>query len=154
MVVPRLGVISELQLPATATAKRDLSCICDLHHSSRHCQILNPVSEARDRTRNLMVPSRICFCCTTTGNASCPDLESAISPPEPQKRSGKGTITIRKWKGVPVVVQQKQIRLGTMRLWVRSLASLSGLRIWRCHELWCRSQTHLRSDVAVAVAVV
>ena len=30
---------------------------------------------------------------------------------------------------VPVVVQQKQICLGTMRFWVRSLASLSGLRI-------------------------
>ena len=25
-----------------------------------------------------------------------------------------------------------------MRTWVRSLASLRGLRIWRCHELWCR----------------
>ena len=30
--------------------------------------------------------------------------------------------------GVPVLVQGKQIRLGTMRLWVRSLALLSGLR--------------------------
>ena len=29
--------------------------------------ILNPLSKARDRTRNLMVPSRICFRCTTTG---------------------------------------------------------------------------------------
>ena len=27
----------------------------------------------------------------------------------------------------------------SMRMRVRSLASLSGLRIWRCHELWCRS---------------
>ena len=56
--------------------------------------------------------------------------------------------------GVPVMVQQKQIWLGTMRLWVRSLASLSGLRIRRCWELWCRSQTRLRSGVAMAVAVV
>ena len=29
-------------------------------------------------------------------------------------------------------------RLETMRLWVRSLASLSGSRIWHCHELWYR----------------
>jgi len=29
---------------------------------------------------------------------------------------------------VPIVAQQKRICLGTMRLWVRSLASLSGLR--------------------------
>ena len=28
-------------------------------HSSRQCQILNPLSEARGRTHNLMVPSRI-----------------------------------------------------------------------------------------------
>ena len=38
-----------------------------------------------------------------------------------------------------------------MRTWVRPLASLSGLRIWRCHELWCRSQTQLGSHVTVAV---
>ena len=40
------------------------------------------------------------------------------------------------------MAQQKGIRLGTMRLWVPSLASLSGLRIWRCCELWCRSHRH------------
>ena len=38
------------------------------------------------------------------------------------------------------MVQRKQIPLGTMRLWVQSLASLSGLRIRHCRELWCRSQ--------------
>ena len=36
---------------------------------------------------------------------------------------------------------------------VRSLASLSGLRIWHCRELWCRSQVQLGSHVAVAVSV-
>ena len=46
---------------------------------------------------------------------------------------------------------QKRIRLGTVRLWVRSLASLSGLRIWHCRELWRRSQMRLGSCVAVAV---
>ena len=30
-------------------------------------------------------------------------------------------------------------------------ASLTRLRIQGCRELWCRSQTRLRSDVAVAV---
>ena len=39
-----------------------------------------------------------------------------------------------------------------MRMWVWSLASLSGLGIQHCHELWCRSQTQLGSDVAVAEA--
>ena len=67
--VPRLGDESELQLPsyATAAATPDLSCICDLHHSSRQCQILNPLTEAWDQTCNLMVPSQIRFCCATTG---------------------------------------------------------------------------------------
>ena len=49
------------------------------------------------------------------------------------------------------MVQWKRIQLGTMRLQVLSLASLSGLKIRCCHELWCRSQTWLGSDVAVAV---
>ena len=56
----------ELQLPAyaTATVTRDPSHICDLHHISQQRQLLNPLNKARDQTRNLMVPSRICFHCT------------------------------------------------------------------------------------------
>ena len=49
------------------------------------------------------------------------------------------------------MAQQKRIRLGTKRLRVQSLASLSGLRIWGCHELWCSLQMRLRSGVAVAL---
>ena len=52
---------------ATATTTQDPSCVCNLHHSSRQCQILNPPSKARNLTRNLIVPSWICFHCTTTG---------------------------------------------------------------------------------------
>ena len=33
----------------------------------RQCQILNPLNEARDRTRNIMVPSQICFSCAMMG---------------------------------------------------------------------------------------
>ena len=54
--------------------------------------------------------------------------------------------------GVPIVAQQKRIQLVIVRLWVRSLALLSGLRIQRCRGLWCSSQMQLRSRVAVAVA--
>uniref|UniRef100_A0A4X1VDC6 Uncharacterized protein n=1 Tax=Sus scrofa TaxID=9823 RepID=A0A4X1VDC6_PIG len=69
MEVPRLGVQSERQLLATATATAmwDPSRVCELHHSSQQRQILNPLSEARDRTLNLMVLSRICFRCAMTG---------------------------------------------------------------------------------------
>ena len=61
--IPRLGVKLELQLLAytTAIATSDSSCICDLHHSSWQCWILNPLSEATDRTHNFMVPSQIRF---------------------------------------------------------------------------------------------
>jgi len=58
------------------------------------------------------------------------------------------------WKGcfgVPVVAQWKWIWLGTMTLQVLTRTLLSGLRIWCCHELWCRSQTCFGSGVAVAV---
>ena len=56
MEVPRPEVKSELQLPAytTATSMQDPSCMCNLHHSSWQCQILNPLSEAKDQTHILM----------------------------------------------------------------------------------------------------
>ena len=40
--------------------------------------------------------------------------------------------------GVPILAHRKLIQLGTMRSRVRSMALLSGLRIQRCCELWCR----------------
>ena len=42
---------------------------------------------------------------------------------------------------LPSWLSGNRIGLGTMRLWVPSLALLSRLRIRRCRELWCRSQT-------------
>ena len=51
------------------------------------------------------------------------------------------------------MAQWKRIQVGTMRLRVRSLASLSGLRIRRYQELWCKLQMRLGSGIAVAVAV-
>ena len=57
MEIPRLGVESaELWLPAytTAIAIWDLSCICDLHHSSWQRRILNPLSRAGNQTHILM----------------------------------------------------------------------------------------------------
>ena len=64
MEVPRLGVELELQLLAytTATATRDPSHICALHHSSQQHQILNPLSGARDQTSILMDTSQVPYC--------------------------------------------------------------------------------------------
>ena len=42
-----------------ATATPDLSRICGLHHSLWQCQILDPLSEARDRTHILMDTSGV-----------------------------------------------------------------------------------------------
>ena len=69
MEVPTLGVESELQVPAyaTATATWDPRHVCDLHHSSWQCRVLNPLSRARDWTRILMNASQICFRWATIG---------------------------------------------------------------------------------------
>ena len=69
MDVPRLGVKSQLQLPAytTATAMRDLNCVCNLHHSSLQGKIPHPLNKARGQTHILMKTSRIPFPCTTMG---------------------------------------------------------------------------------------
>ena len=50
MEISRLAVEWELQLLdyTTATATPDRSCLFDLHHSSWQCQVLNPLSKARD----------------------------------------------------------------------------------------------------------
>ena len=63
MEVPRLGVELELWLPAyaTTTATPDPSHVIDLYHSSGQHQILNPLTEARDQTCDLMDASQIHF---------------------------------------------------------------------------------------------
>ena len=72
MEVPKLGVEWQLELPAcaTATAMWDPSRICNLHHSSQQCQILKPLSQARDRTCILMVTSPVHYCRATIGTPS------------------------------------------------------------------------------------
>ena len=80
MEIPSLGVQLDLQLLAyfTVTATWDPSHICELHHSSWQCQILNPLSKARDQTCNLMVPSHICFPPCHDGNSSISFLKIYI----------------------------------------------------------------------------
>ena len=61
MRFPRLGGALELYWLAytLATAMRDLSYVCDLHHSSWQHQILNPPSKGRDRIHILMDTSQV-----------------------------------------------------------------------------------------------
>ena len=69
MDISRLGIKSELQVPAytTAIATWDLSWVCNLCHSLRQHWIPNPLSETWDWTSILMDTSQILFLCTTTG---------------------------------------------------------------------------------------
>ena len=112
MEVPRLGVKSELQLRiyATATAMQNPSCACHLHNSSRQCWILNPLREARNQTRNLMVTSQIHFPCATMGTLNLHLTTEAITIhsllisqrgifkeiPNPYKNSKVGRINVIK----------------------------------------------------------
>ena len=83
-----LGVESELQLQllvyTTATAISDLSRVCDLCHSSRRCQILNPLSEARDGIHILMdtrqVHNPLCHKGTPRFGAEFTSLVAATFP--------------------------------------------------------------------------
>ena len=82
MEFPRLGVELELQLPAYATATPDLSCICNLYHSSGQCYIFNPLSRARDQTCTLMDTSWVCYHWDTTGTPQRVIFEEELQPQE------------------------------------------------------------------------
>ena len=67
-----------------------------------------------------------------------------------REKEGRGEdreFHIELYVGVPILAKWKRIWLGTMRLWVPSLASLSGLRIWCCRE--CGVGCKLVSDLAL-----
>ena len=50
-----------------------------IYHCSWQHQILKPLSEARDRTRNVMVTSRIRFHCATMGTPAVWSLSKAFT---------------------------------------------------------------------------
>ena len=81
MDVPRLVVESELQLPATATATAmpDSSWVYNLHHIPQQHQILNALSEARDWTYILMVPSQVHYHWAMTGTSEKYTLKGQIT---------------------------------------------------------------------------
>ena len=71
MKAPRLGVgwigATAASLHHSHREWQDPSCVCDLHHSSQQCQIPNPLSKARDRTRILIDISWLHVHCATMG---------------------------------------------------------------------------------------
>ena len=71
MNVSRLGIESELQLRPTPQPQQHgiPAAISDLRHSSWHCRILNPLSEARDPTQILMDTSQVLNPLSHNGNS-------------------------------------------------------------------------------------
>ena len=69
MEVPRLGVEWELQLLAytIATGMQDLSHVCNYTIAQWQCQVLDPLSEARDQACVFMDTIWVHFHCTTMG---------------------------------------------------------------------------------------
>ena len=78
--------------------------VTDLHHSQSNtgseprlrptpqlkaARILNPLSEAGDRTRNLMVPSQICFHCAIMGTPEVMFLISVLQMRRLRLREGQ-----------------------------------------------------------------
>ena len=82
---------------------QDLSRICNLHHSSWQRQILNPLSVARDQTRNLTVHSWIHLCCAMTGTP----LLFTIKLPEILPR--KGALSLGHYPAVTPLCLAKQL---------------------------------------------
>ena len=134
MEVPRLAVKSELPLPARV--RRDPSYTCNLHHSSRQRRIPDPPGKARNWTTSSwilvdLVPLPPCTSfLKKTVHWSCSFLQSM---------------------GVPILVLWIWVWLVSIRIRVQSLALLSGPAIQHGRDLWCRSQTWLRAQVAVVV---
>ena len=81
MQISRLGVKSELQMPAYAMATPDPSHICDLCHSLNQHQILNPVSKAKDWTHILMDTSRVFNPLCHDGNSHKPKFKLKLQNP-------------------------------------------------------------------------
>ena len=103
MEVPRLRVRSELQLLAytTARAMQDPSYICDLHHSSRPCWILNPLSGTGDGTCILMNPSQIHYHLCHDGNSKFQEFwQIPEKGPLPFYQLGKNITCQNLWDAV------------------------------------------------------
>ena len=90
---------------------------------------------------------------------SCGDHSETESVTKKRRQNFETTIrfSLRKCqetgaKKHKILAQQKLIQLVSMKAPVQSLDLLSGLRIQHCRDLWCRSQTWLRSGVAVVQA--
>ena len=105
MEVPRLGIKSELQLPAytTATATWDPSQVCYLHHSSWQCWIFNQLSEARNGTEFNENRSQVPVVQMENRDLTCLPVASCVGhlgEVRPEERVGQTTGSLEGWAEV------------------------------------------------------
>ena len=81
----------------------DPSCVCNLHHSSRQRQILNPLGEARDQTHGLMGASGVRYPLSHGRNSQtmCLYLEVCLLSQQCRaSKAGGGNLCARVWFSV------------------------------------------------------
>ena len=96
-------------------------------------QILNPLSEVRDRTRNLMVPSWIYFCCATTGTPTRTFLKGGKNTKFQPSNDTEWEMmrSETRWKGGSRGIHPQDVRADT-----------SWKSFWEwAHEKWCQETT-------------
>jgi len=137
MKVPQARGPIEAQLLtyATASAMWDLSCVCDLQGR----RILNPLCEARDRTASSWIIVGLVTAEPRWELLTCCVLNCSRNISI--RIMGVFLFVAQRVKKTVSHCLQISLKSPSMRIWVRYLALLSGLRIWRYCELWCRPAT-------------
>ena len=132
MEVPRLGVESELQLPAytTATAPQELS-------HKLQCRMPHPLSEATDQTHILMDTNQIRFCWAMTGTPRSSNFWGEVFSSLEIAAWGAGSVLRRRALGWAQA--GREVRVTSEQVWEppqeRGASEGLGTRILPCAEL-------------------
>ena len=99
MEVASPGVESEKQLPVYTTNGGTLHprLICNLHHSSEKCRVLNPLSQANDGTHLLMAPVSGSYPPEPAQELCCPGILCVFGLPSSMDRECKSRDQRRSW---------------------------------------------------------
>ena len=125
----------------TATAMPDRSRVCELHHCSWKRRILNPLSEVRDRTHSLMVPSRIRFRHAMLGTPSWHVLDSRSHLLASQAEPALGVCSLTHILFVQQTKAKRQMFPAPAWAWSRSV-SLPRAAGWRGGKVFAKQELH------------